>query len=452
MPPCSGEFTAGISRLGRPSAPSSRYTGSGVDAGEELASRVGPEVFGGAGDVDRAGGCQGNEHVLIDRQLLLAAVVASKPVAEPVREPRVDEGDVFAVAAPRQGRPAAPGVVADGHGEALVAGAGPQGGLAEAGVPHHRHPVRVDVGIGFQVVADAAQAPCPGADRAPVPGGGTGLPVKGMERVHPVPVAVVEIRVEVAAVSGRQPVTAAQDQLCLPAVRQGAPRAVVGAVVLDSQAVAVANPAVGKENRRIVLHGLVAEEVETGEHRHRLRAGSRQVQQDTGLGDVAVGLPGQRDLPAGRPVPEDPLLDYLDSCGCSGVRGRTGCPAVHVVFEQTQDFPPPPRPCRCADGGAVLEMEGIRQLVLRNRFLVVVDRYPGCGLGAHGLRSSSMARLHVGKQAGVAISPGAGLPAHEEHRMGVGVQIYPGGVGAAVADRVPRPPPRRCGSRRCRGE
>ena len=44
----------------------------------------------------------------------------------------------------------------------------PQHGLAEARVPEQRDPLRVHRRVGFEVVDDAADAPRPGADRAPL--------------------------------------------------------------------------------------------------------------------------------------------------------------------------------------------------------------------------------------------------------------------------------------------
>ena len=57
-----------------------------VGSAWELATRVGPQVLGGAGDVDRARGNQRQQHVLIHRQGIFPVVVLLVVRAKPVRE------------------------------------------------------------------------------------------------------------------------------------------------------------------------------------------------------------------------------------------------------------------------------------------------------------------------------------------------------------------------------
>ena len=70
----------------------------GVDQRQVFPLGVGPKVFGGAADDDRAGGDQPHQLVLIDRHLLFGVGVIVEPLAEPVWERRGDAGDRFAVA------------------------------------------------------------------------------------------------------------------------------------------------------------------------------------------------------------------------------------------------------------------------------------------------------------------------------------------------------------------
>ena len=75
----------------------------GVLGGKELAARVGPAVFHGAGHVHRPRRDQRDQHVLIDRQVVLLAVVLVEVVAEPVRERLVDRGHGLAEDAAARG-------------------------------------------------------------------------------------------------------------------------------------------------------------------------------------------------------------------------------------------------------------------------------------------------------------------------------------------------------------
>ena len=85
----------------------------GGDGGQKLAARVGPAVFGGAGDVDGARGGQGDQLVLVDGQVVFVMAVFGKIAAEPVRKTAGDALDRLAVVAPAQRRAAAARVVGD---------------------------------------------------------------------------------------------------------------------------------------------------------------------------------------------------------------------------------------------------------------------------------------------------------------------------------------------------
>ena len=71
-----------------------------MKAGEEFAFRVGPFVAGGAGDVYRARGGKGDEHVLIHRQVVDSVVILREVIAEPVGETGVDAFHGFPELAP----------------------------------------------------------------------------------------------------------------------------------------------------------------------------------------------------------------------------------------------------------------------------------------------------------------------------------------------------------------
>ena len=68
----------------------------GSDQTEKLAFGIGPEVFGGAGDEQRAWGDEGDQLVLIDRAVGLAAIPFFISAGEPVREGSIDAGHGFA--------------------------------------------------------------------------------------------------------------------------------------------------------------------------------------------------------------------------------------------------------------------------------------------------------------------------------------------------------------------
>ena len=100
----------------------------GVVRGLELTVRIGPRVRRGAGDVHRPRGDEREQHVLIQRQVVLSVVEFAGVDAEPVGE-AVDFGHRLAELAPPQRRAAAAGLGRDGQREPLVLRSRPKRGL-----------------------------------------------------------------------------------------------------------------------------------------------------------------------------------------------------------------------------------------------------------------------------------------------------------------------------------
>src|SRR5690606_18949856 len=63
---------------------------AGVLSSQEFAVRIGPLIFARASDVERAGRDHGQQHMLVDRELVFASVVAMECLAKPVREAQID--------------------------------------------------------------------------------------------------------------------------------------------------------------------------------------------------------------------------------------------------------------------------------------------------------------------------------------------------------------------------
>ena len=141
--------------------------GIGVHRGDKLPFRIAPRILFRTGDIDRPGGHQCDEHMLIDRASLFIFVVLVKIVAEPMGEQPIYYGDSLSRFAARQGGPATTTLIGYDQREALILGARPERRLAQSGMAHDRDSVLVDLGIAFEIVQGAAQPPRPGADGAP---------------------------------------------------------------------------------------------------------------------------------------------------------------------------------------------------------------------------------------------------------------------------------------------
>ncbi len=148
----------------------------GVDAGEEFAFGVSPGIFAGTGNVERAGGDQCQQHVLIDWHFVFLVVVLFVILAKPVRETIVDRLDGFANFAAGKCRASAARIVGDDQRKALIFGTSPQCGFAQSRMTDHSHTVGVNPGVAFKIVHCPAQAPGPGSHGSPFIGSGAILP------------------------------------------------------------------------------------------------------------------------------------------------------------------------------------------------------------------------------------------------------------------------------------
>src|SRR5215472_12256824 len=81
--------------------------------------------------------------------------------------------------------------------------ASPEHGLAEARYSEDSDTFRIDRRIGLEIIHGAAQAPCPGADRAPLVWGWLGFTRLEEHGSHTVGDAAGEVRVDLAVVDGR---------------------------------------------------------------------------------------------------------------------------------------------------------------------------------------------------------------------------------------------------------
>ena len=87
--------------------------GLSFKSGKKFPLGIRPFVILGGSNVDRTGGGQGNQHVLIHRTLVLFVIVLLEVFAKPVREGGVDPLDGLSKPAPADCRASAARVVRD---------------------------------------------------------------------------------------------------------------------------------------------------------------------------------------------------------------------------------------------------------------------------------------------------------------------------------------------------
>ena len=326
--------------------------GRRLDERQELAARIGPQVFVGARDVDRARRDQRQQHVLIDRQLGDARVETLVGRGEPVREGGVDALHGLAVPAPAQGGSAFARFVRHHQREPRILGRGPERRLAAARVAYDRHARGIDPRLLREVVHGAAGAPPPGRQRAP--GVGRRLSRGGCaieERHRAGAEGVLVVRRDLAVVERGHGVAAGDELLRGPEAGFHGSRGICvrnGAVV-DEQEHRRAARRVGQEQRELELMrslALAALDPDAAQ-RGRARHGARV------------------------------LLEH----GEGHVLRWSGRAAVDVVAEEAEDLLASGWPLRGGRDAAVPPCQGIRQRGRRHARFVVVDARSGRQLG-----------------------------------------------------------------------
>ena len=147
-------------------------------------------------------------------------------------------------------------------------------------MPHDRDALWIDVIVHRQAVEDAAQTPRPGPDRPRVIHLGKGPAGTPKKRVDAVVVAVVEIRVDIAAVDRGQAVAARQQAFDGPEASPHAAVLFAGTVVGDAELAAVAHPVRVEVDAAVRMDRMVATEVEAEEDRRRRPPLLRQIEED----------------------------------------------------------------------------------------------------------------------------------------------------------------------------
>ena len=241
----------------------------------------------------------------------------------------------------------------------------------------HEHDVAgVDLGRGLKVIERPAQAPGPGADGAPLVGGGPGLARLVEEGLDAVLEAVVVIGVDVSIVGGRQRVASGQNSLDRPARRLRASRSLAGAVVDHPRLGVVPQPLGGKADPRVLADGMVTLEVQAQEGRHATarRRILGQIQQEVDPRAGWIVREEDRHLAADRLASQRlPVFRVDRENGLDGP-GRSRRLAIDVGLEQPHDFRPARGvpSCRGRHLLAVGSDQGIGQRVEADLALIVI--------------------------------------------------------------------------------
>ena len=317
------------------------------------------------------GASRSDEHVLVKGQVLLGVVVLAELGAEPVREGGVDGGDVFAEFSFGEGRTAASGLGGDGHGEAFVIGAGPEGGFAQAGMSDDGDALRIEaVILGFDIVHDSAQAPGPGADGAPGIGGAVGVARAWEEGMDAIAEAVMEVRVQIAVVGGHQCEAVLNQHLGRPRFSGLAAAGSRGLAVFAAEFLLVANGRLREEDGRVIEYGMVAVEIKSEKGRRRL--GGSGWAEDKQVEEVFVGLVVKVISPVGGWLFRRAVALFLELC--MEAWRAAGHDAVHFFGEQVEDFGAPGRPLRgVGDAVAITGGQDVWQRIGRYLAFVIVE-------------------------------------------------------------------------------
>lgn len=136
----------------------------------EFSGGIGPGVLFSRLDEERTRGDEGEEVMLVDRQIRLPMIELFVGRAEPMWKLSIDGGNGFALSVRKNGAgergARAAGAVGDDGGETRIACSGVEGGFSETGMSPHCDGSD-EIGQLLEQVHAAAQRPCPSGDAPP---------------------------------------------------------------------------------------------------------------------------------------------------------------------------------------------------------------------------------------------------------------------------------------------
>src|SRR5687768_15322222 len=124
----------------------------------------------------------------------------------------------------------------------------------------------IHIPIGFQVVQTTTQTPCPRPNGTPLIRRWLRLPFLVKQGMHTILKSVVEVRVKVSVINGRQPITSRQYHLDLPPTRFRPSTFLRGTVLSNFFYGIVAHPLRRQCNAWVLVNCVVPVEVQAQKH------------------------------------------------------------------------------------------------------------------------------------------------------------------------------------------
>ena len=137
---------------------------------EKLPPGVRPPILGCAGNINGPGSHQGDQLMLIKRELLFITIVFLEVSVEPVRKRPIDPADSFTESSFAEGCSSTTRIVRNNHLKARISRTRPQRSLAKAGMANHGDLFCVDLLDPLKSIQKATKAPGPGRNRPPLVG------------------------------------------------------------------------------------------------------------------------------------------------------------------------------------------------------------------------------------------------------------------------------------------
>src|SRR5690625_5151047 len=238
-----------------------------LDSRQKLPFRIGPCVLHGAGHIERSGCDQCQQHMLIDRQIPLPAVVLVVIVAEPVGEAGVDHSYRLTESSAGERRTPTSGVVRDDDGEALIRRTGPECRLAQSRVAQYCNLLMLDPLCRLQIVYHPAQSPGPRRKCSPlIP---CRLPCLTISQSpYTLPHPAVLIRFNIPGIGCHHGISSFKYNLYLPPLCVVSACLLCGPVVPDADRFIRSHPVLREPDTLIFMDRVVAIEVQPHKRRN----------------------------------------------------------------------------------------------------------------------------------------------------------------------------------------
>src|SRR5690606_5382315 len=138
--------------------------GFSIDSAEKFAFRICPKIFCCACNIARPWRNQGQQHVLVEREIIHSPCERLVYTAKPMRKCSGYLLQAFSLLIPCQGGTSFARFVRNDHGKSFIGSASPKCCLSQSRMTQYGNFRCIYITIGYKVIQGALKSPCPGGN------------------------------------------------------------------------------------------------------------------------------------------------------------------------------------------------------------------------------------------------------------------------------------------------